>query len=215
MIQHVAEATRIYGSGSFGDVLALRLRELSGILPLHLLIFPRTVGLMLLGVALWRCGLFRAGSRASVHLPLAAGAGILVGSGLSVLGANEWLPFGWKAELSSERLGTVLLACGYGASIIWASKQARTRKLVAWAAPIGRMAFTNYLLQSVIFGLIFYGYGLGQFGRLGVATAFAIGVLAYVLQIAFSAFWLRRYRYGPVEWFWRSFMYGARQPFRV
>ena len=115
---------------------------------------------------------------------------------------------GWRAEQSFERLGAVLLAGGYGASIIWATEKARTCMLVAWAAPIGRMAFTNYLLQSVIFGWIFYGYGLGLFGRLGVAAAFAIGVIVYASQVAFSALWLQRYRYGPVEWLWRRF--GAR-----
>jgi uncharacterized protein len=215
MIQHVAEAARIYSSGGFNEVLAFRVRELPAILPLHLFMFPRTVALMLIGAAVWRAGLFRTGSRVSQYLPLAAVVGILVGGGLGVLLSNEWLRLGWKAELSFERLGAVLLACGYGASIIWASGIAHARKFVAWAAPVGRMAFTNYLLQSVIFGWIFYGYGLGLFGRLGVAAALAIGVIVYVLQAAISAIWLQGYRYGPVEWLWRSFMYGTSQPFRV
>ncbi len=213
MAQHVAEAARIYSSGGFNEVLAFRVHELPAILPLHLSMFPRTVALMLFGAAAWRAGLFRTGSPVGQYLHLAALVGILVGAGMSL--SNEWLGLGWKAELSVERVGAVLLACGYGASIIWASGKAQVRKLVAWATPIGRMAFTNYLLQSVIFGWIFYGYGLGLFGRLGVAAAFAIGVIVYVLQIALSAFWLQRYRYGPVEWVWRSFMYGAPQPFRV
>jgi uncharacterized protein len=215
MTQHVAEATRIYGTGGFDEILAFRLRELPTILPLHLLMFPRTVALMLIGAAVWRVGLFRTGSRVNQYLPLVAVVGILVGGGLSVLIANEWIRLGWRAELSFERLGALLLAGGYGASIIWATEKARTRMLVAWAAPIGRMAFTNYLLQSVIFGWIFYGYGLGLFGKLGVAAAFAIGVIVYASQVAFSALWLRRYRYGPVEWLWRRFMYGTPQPLRL
>jgi uncharacterized protein len=94
-------------------------------------------------------------------------------------------------------------------------RQSRERKeLLGWAAPLGRMAFTNYLAQSVIFGWIFYGYGLGLFGRLGVASALAIGVAVYIGQVFFSAWWLRRYRYGPVEWLWRTLMYGVRQPMR-
>jgi uncharacterized protein len=215
MTQHVAEATRIYGTGGFNEILAFRPRELPAILPLHLFMFPRTVALMLIGAAVWRAGLFRTGSRVNQYLPLAAVVGMLVGGALGVLIANGWVRLGWKAELSFERLGALLLAGGYGASIIWATEKARTRMLVAWAAPIGRMAFTNYLLQSVIFGWIFYGYGLGLFGRLGVAAAFAIGVIVYASQVAFSALWLQRYRYGPVEWLWRSFMYGTPQPFRL
>jgi uncharacterized protein len=74
------------------------------------------------------------------------------------------------------------------------------------------MAFSNYLLQSLIFGWIFYGYGLGLFGTLGVTSALGIGICVYVVQVVFSAFWLRRYLYGPMEWLWRSAMYGAWQP---
>ena len=64
MIQNVAEATRIYGSGGFAEVLAFRVAS-TRILPLHLFMFPRTVALMLIGAVAWRAGLFRVGSRAS------------------------------------------------------------------------------------------------------------------------------------------------------
>jgi uncharacterized protein len=214
MIQDVAEAARIYGSGGFAEVLAFRVRELRGWLPLHLFIFPRTVGLMLIGAAIWRAGLFRTGSRVSRCLPLVAAIGILAGGVLAVTHQNEWLRLGWRADLLVERLGTVLLACGYGAAIVWAMDRPGPRKCLAWAAPIGRMAFTNYLMQSLIFGWIFYGYGLGLFDKLGVAAALAIGTGVYVLQIAFSAVWLQHYYYGPVEWLWRTAMYGKRQPLR-
>jgi uncharacterized protein len=76
------------------------------------------------------------------------------------------------------------------------------------------MAFTNYLLQSIIFSLIFFGYGLGQFGRMGATEAFALGVAVYLAQVFFSKWWLRRYRFGPIEWLWRSLMYGVAQPFK-
>jgi len=212
MTQTVAEAARVYGSGGFAEVLAFRVHELPGFLPLHLSMFPRTVALMLMGAAAWRAGLFRMGSRANRCLPLVAVVGLLVGGILAVAHENRWLPTGWRADLSVERLGTVLLACGYGALIVWLANRAATRPWVAWAAPMGRMAFTNYLMQSVIFGWLFYGYGLGLFGKLGVAAALAIGTGVYVLQAVVSALWLQRFLYGPVEWVWRSAMYGRRQP---
>ena len=212
MTQNIAEATRIYGSGSFADVLAFRIHELPGFLPLHLSIFPRTVALMLIGAATWRSGLFRMSSRANWCLPAVAVVGLLAGGGLSLAHVNGWLGVSWRTELSAERLGTVLLACGYGAAVIWLANRAGTRPLVAWAAPIGRMAFTNYLMQSVIFGWLFYGYGLGLFGKLGVAVALAIGTGVFILQVVLSAWWLRRFLYGPVEWLWRSAMYAKRQP---
>jgi uncharacterized protein len=212
MTQTVAEATRIYGSSGFAEVLAFRIHELPGFLPLHVFMFPRTVALMLIGAVAWRADLFRAESRARQCLPLVAAIGLLAGGVLAVSQENGWFHFGWRAELSLERLSTVLLACGYGATIVWTASKGRGRKMFAWAAPIGRMAFTNYLMQSVIFGWVFYGYGFGLFGKLGVAAALAIGIAVYILQVVFSAYWLQRFYYGPVEWLWRTAMYETRQP---
>ena len=79
------------------------------------------------------------------------------------------------------------------------------------AFDLGRMAFTNYLAESVIFGWIFYGYGFGLFGRVGVVAALAIGVCVYLAQVLISARWLRYYRFGPIEWLWRTLMYGKPQ----
>jgi uncharacterized protein len=208
----VVEARRIYAYGGFAEVLAFRIHELPGLLPLHVFMFPRTVALMLAGAAAWRAGLFQRGSRAAQSLPLVASVGLLVGGVLAVSQANGCPRLGWRGELSLERLSTILLACGYGATIVWATNRASGRKLLAWAAPIGRMAFTNYLMQSVIFGWVFYGYGLGLFGKLGVTAALALGVGVYILQIVFSAYWLQHFLYGPVEWLWRTAMYGTRQP---
>jgi uncharacterized protein len=209
MTQHVVEATRVYGSGSFAEVLMFRIRELPAIFPLHALIFARTLALMLIGAWVWRAGLFQAGPRQTRYLCLGAGVGILAGGPIAVSLAPDWL-----TELSLERLSTVLLAFGYGAAIVLATGNARTGKLLTWAAPVGRMAFTNYLMQSVIFGWIFYGYGLGLFGGLGVATALAVGTGVYVLQVACSALWLRWYFFGPLEWLWRSATYAAWQPLK-
>lgn len=112
-----------------------------------------------------------------------------------------------------EGLATLLLASGYGAAVIVTAHL--WPRLLMWAAPLGRMAFTNYLAQSVIFGFIFYGYGLGLFGRLGAAAALAIGIAVYIAQVVASAWWLKHYRFGPVEWLWRTLMYGERQDMRV
>jgi uncharacterized protein len=214
MAQIVAEATRVYASGGFADVLAFRIRELPGFLPLHLFIFPRTVALMLIGSALWRAGLFQTGSRMSRQQPIAAAISLGCGAAIAAIQVIGSLHLGWQGQLSLERLGTVLLAFGYGAVIIWASDKASARSLLAWAAPLGRMAFTNYVMQSLVFGWLFYGYGLGLFAKLGVATALAIGTSVYAAQAVISAQWLLHHRFGPLEWLWRSVMYGARQPFR-
>jgi len=73
-------------------------------------------------------------------------------------------------------------------------------------APVGRMALTNYLMQSVISTTVFYGYGLGWWG-LGRAAQLGFVIVVFALQIAFSHWWLARFRYGPMEWVWRGFTY--------
>jgi uncharacterized protein len=67
----------------------------------------------------------------------------------------------------------------------------------------------------LIFGWVFYGYGLGLFGRLGVSKAFAFGIAVYTAQVVLSRWWLKRYNFGPVEWLWRILMYGSIQPIRL
>jgi uncharacterized protein len=207
--QVVAEAHRIYPTGGFLDVLAFRLREIPLWAPLHAFIFPRTIGLFLLGAFAWRTGVLRNPPRRLLFAIAAACIGL--GAALILCHAGGVFAPG-RTRALAEPLGTILLALGYGAGIIGIANLASGKKLLGWAAPLGRMAFTNYLAQSVIFGWIFYGYGLGLFGRLGVASALAIGLAVYIGQVFFSAWWLRRYRYGPVEWLWRTLMYGAAQP---
>ena len=79
---------------------------------------------------------------------------------------------------------------------------------------MGRMALTNYLMQSIVLGWVFYGYGFGLFGRIGPVAAAAIGVAIYMMQVYLSRLYLQRFRFGPFEWLWRSLSYGFRQPMR-
>lgn len=79
----------------------------------------------------------------------------------------------------------------------------------------GRMALTNYLTQSVVCTLIFNAYGLGYFGELGLSVTLLLVFIIYALQLIFSRVWLARFRFGPVEWLWRSLTYGSWQPLRL
>ena len=212
LAQDVTDANRIYATGGFLDVLAFRLREIPLFASLHAYIFPRTIGLFLLGAFAWRTGILRHPPR---HLLFSiAAACIGLGAALILAHAGRLIA-GGRIDALAEPLGTIVLALGYGAAIIGIANTESGKKLLGWAAPVGRMAFTNYLAQSVILSSIFYGYGLGLFGRLGVTSALAIGLAVYFVQMPFSAWWLGRYRYGPVEWLWRTLMYGAAQPMNV
>jgi uncharacterized protein len=217
MTNHVAEATRAYGTGGFLDVLEFRIREVPSICLLHVFVFPRTVALFLFGAFIWRIGVFGCAAANRRLLFGIATVGIFVGAGLALATqgrvAYDWPSLG-RAHDSVERLATVLSASGYAAAVIGLVSLPNGHRMLAWAAPIGRMAFTNYLAQSLILGWIFYGYGLGLFGRLGPAAALMIGIAVYAAQAVFSAWWLGRFRFGPVEWFWRTLMYGVPHPMR-
>jgi len=138
--------------------------------------------------------------------------GIVAGGALAALDAGGALRGAYGPALSA--LAPVVLALGYAAALLVLAQSPATARILLGFAPLGRMAFTNYLLQSVIFGFIFFGYGLGYFGRMSAASAFALGIAVYAAQVVLSAWWLRRYRYGPIEWLWRTLMYGAAQPMR-
>lgn len=93
----------------------------------------------------------------------------------------------------------------------WQKPRASTaRRLLALLAPVGRMALTNYLLQTSICVLIFYGYGFGYFGKIGATTATLIALAIFLFQILLSAVWLRYFSYGPMEWIWRQLTYRRR-----
>ena len=82
-------------------------------------------------------------------------------------------------------------------------------------AYIGRTAFSNYLLQSILGTLIFYsGFGLGLFGRVGPAWLLPVTVAIFAVQVFLSRWWLERYRFGPMEWVWRRLTYPGPLPMR-
>ena len=80
--------------------------------------------------------------------------------------------------------------------------------------PVGQMAFTNYLMQSLLAGLFFYGVGFGMFGKLQRYELYYVVAAIWILQIIYSHIWLKYFRFGPLEWLWRSLTYLKKQPLR-
>lgn len=113
-----------------------------------------------------------------------------------------------------HRAGQLTLALGYGAGLVVLMQGARARRLLAGFGDVGRMALTNYLMQSLVYLFVFYGFGLGLMRYGGALTCLVIAVATFALQIAFSRWWLARFRFGPAEWLWRSATYGQWQRFR-
>jgi len=107
-----------------------------------------------------------------------------------------------------------LLSLSYGAAFLLALRTGPGERLGTWLAPAGRMALTNYLMQSVICAFLFTAWGLRLYAAVTPLTAFLIAVAIFAAQLPLSAWWLRHHAYGPVEWFLRALTIGARPPWR-
>ncbi len=112
-------------------------------------------------------------------------------------------------------VGAPALSLCYMAALTLLAQRAGWARRLAPLANVGRMALTNYLLQTLLCTTIFFGYGLGFYGRAAAASGLVLTVAIYLLGVAFSCWWLARYRFGPMEWLWRSLTYGRRQPLRL
>jgi uncharacterized protein len=112
-------------------------------------------------------------------------------------------------------VGLIAMAGFYLSSLVLLWRRPGWRSRLAWLAPVGRMALTNYLTHSAIYLAVLYGFGLALLGRVGAAFCLALSLVVFAGQILFSSWWLRRFRFGPAEWVWRSLTYGVRQPMRL
>ena len=108
--------------------------------------------------------------------------------------------------------GTAALALGYAATLILLAQTPRGRAAIAPLAAVGRLALTVYLTQSLVFTTLFYGYGFGQAFRLGPGAVTAWAVVIFAAQVIGCQWWSRRFRFGPMEWLWRSLTYLKWQP---
>jgi len=102
----------------------------------------------------------------------------------------------------------------YAALIAVLHERPRWRRILSPLGAVGRTALTHYVLQTILFSLVFAGFGFGQQNRLGSAPVFAIAALIYAIEIPLSVWWLRRFQLGPLEWLWRTLTYMRLQPMR-
>jgi uncharacterized protein len=121
----------------------------------------------------------------------------------------------------TRRLATDLLwiahswgvAAGYAAGLTLLVQRPKWRKKSGWLASVGRMALTNYLMQSILIVPICFAFGLWD--RVTPRLAVLLALIVGVVQVAMSVWWLERFQFGPAEWLWRSLTYGRRQPMRI
>jgi len=179
----------------------------------------RVGGLMLLGMALMKLGVL-SGERSTrfyrkltvvgygVGLPLAVASALL-------LEAHQFEPI-YVARFGGvpNYFGSILVAFGHVGAVMLVVKSGTLRAIVDRFAAVGRMALSNYLAQSLVMTTLFYGCGLGLYGDVTRVWQQALVVVLVGLQLLVSVWWLKYFRFGPVEWLWRSLAYRQRQPMR-
>jgi uncharacterized protein len=151
----------------------------------------RVTGLMLLGMALLKLGVISGKGAPGLYWTLVATA-LLVGVPAILFGFARNIQGGWEMEQA------LFYTSNYN----------------YWGSLVGQMAFSNYIGHTLICTFIFYGIGLGLYGKLERVEQMAIMAAIWALQLIVSPMWLARYRFGPLEWLWRSLTYQKAQPMR-
>jgi uncharacterized protein len=209
-----ARAAAVYRDGSFGEIVGQRIEDYLTHMTVALVFqIPMMVGVFLIGG--WLVGTGRLadpGAHRGFFAKLAIG-GLVLGSlgmaGVVAVGTHFDLIEQFAESTLAMALNTLAslpMALGYLGLVVLAASGPAGRWL-SLLAPAGRMALTNYLMQSLIASLVFYGYGLGLFGEIGRAAQVGFVFAVFAAQVAFSHWWLARFRLGPMEWLWRAGTY--------
>jgi uncharacterized protein len=186
-------------------------------------LFPHVLGLFVLGLWAGRHRLLESVGAHRAAYRRVMGWGFALGLPASVAMAaarTAWTaatgrahPWLYLAVAAMQVVSVAPLAAAYLSGLVLLLETPAWKRRLAVFAPVGRMALTNYLAQTVLCIAVFYGGGL--VGRVGPAAAVGIALLVYAAQLAWSPWWLARFRFGPAEWVWRSLTYGRRQPMRI
>jgi uncharacterized protein len=215
------QSMHTYSQGTFAEITRERTRGVAWSISwaigwLHIL------GLFLAGLYAGRRNFFQQLPqhlrfiRKAMWWALALGlAGILARAGILKLPETRSANLNDFARGVLETAGFLAVSFCYAGAIILLVQRPAWRARLAPLAAVGRMALSNYLFESVICTTLFYSYGFRLFGKLGPAAGLVLTFAIYTIQIPLSVWWLRHFRFGPMEWVWRSLTYGKLQPMRL
>jgi uncharacterized protein len=175
---------------------------------------------MMLGMAFFKNGVLTGKASSKIYWALMIG-GLGIGLTLSYFRLQPMIDykfdiFNYTKNVKFEfyQISRVFRALGILGLIMILFRANAFKWLVNLFRPVGQMAFTNYLMQSLLGGIIFYGIGFGMFGKLQRFEIYYVVAAIYLFQIIFSHIWLRFFRFGPLEWAWRCLTYWKIQPFK-
>jgi len=212
-----------YREAGFTELVAFRLvNEVPYVIFSLVVWIPAVLGFFLCGLYAGRLGIFKDIAAHELLLKKIRNTGLPLGAlflFLYFLIEAGILPL--TVVLRIPLLGilnyaaSLFLFPAYVSLFVLASRGGLFRRLLAPTAAAGRMALTNYLAQTLICILLFYGFGLGLYGEVSIAGGIIITVAIYLGQVLWSNLWLMKFRYGPMEWLWRFLTYKQVQPFLI
>jgi uncharacterized protein len=175
--------------------------------------------MMFIGMALFKMGVFSAQRSTGFYATLVL---ICYGIGLPLNSYSAWMiirshfdPVVHMYWNSTYDLGRLTIALGHMGVIMLLCKAGALRWLMSSLGAVGQMAFSNYIMHSVLTAFFFTGYGLKMYGKLQRYELYYVVAAIWVFQLIVSPIWLRHFRFGPLEWGWRSLTYWKRQPMRL
>lgn len=178
------------------------------------------IAMMLLGMAFMKWGVFDASRSMRFYTGMAV-TGMVVGTAVNYYEVHAFVESGFATHLnvSSYRptydIGRFFMAIGYIGLVMIICKAGILRWLRSALAAVGQMALTNYLSHAIICNTLFMGFGFGLYGDLQRHQIYYVVFAIWIFQLITSPLWLRHFRFGPVEWLWRSMTYGEKQPLRI
>lgn len=229
--EETARRFAVLTQGSYADVVRLNLSlaledytegvlRVDSILHWYLNVFWKLLVGFLIGRKLLvqeasqHLGLFRRALRWALPIGLAGNAYLV----LSAVVFGAWIPATDSALVLTWipiEAGIFALSITYLCGLVLLYQRPRGRRVLQPLGAVGRMALTNYLSHSVLYVLLLYGVGLGLLGKVGTFDCLLLALAIFSAQLVASSWWLKRFRFGPAEWAWRSLSYGKLQPLRV
>jgi uncharacterized protein len=201
-LEEVLEETAVYAHGTFAEITRYRTDEMFEFFSQYNWSYRLdTVAMGLFGLFVSRTGFLSDLKARRRTLGFVALGCLVVG-----------LPAAAVPQLYIP--GGDVLAIGYASFFLWLAARGSIDSLVKLLTPIGRMAITCYLGQTLAFTLFFYAYGLGLYGQLSAWQCLALSIAVWSAEVTFSQLWLARFTLGPVEWLWRSITYLRLLPMR-
>ncbi|MES2748348.1 MAG: DUF418 domain-containing protein [Bacteroidota bacterium] len=182
---------------------------------------PKVLGMFLIGYVIGRSDFYKNLNKnkkivywtIGIGLVLGLPANFMLAKYISAPGSDYYnLKLNGWYETISYALGVVPLALSYVGMMMLSFQTKIGHKLLLILTPVGKMAFTNYIMHSLIGNFVFLSVGLNYGGQVGPVYYTLFGIAVFVFQIVLSTIWLTYFQYGPVEWVWRSLTYGKRQP---